>query len=74
MAKEFEDRRKVDVVKVLDWLDRYGSLLSYLDEETGGFGTVLVQVHGKRAVKAGPVGRLKVLKHYEWIVDASGKK
>lgn len=67
-------QKDIKIVKVLDWLDRYGSLLEYLDNETTGYGTMVIALHGKRAVKAGQLGRMKVLPPIDFRVNASEER
>jgi hypothetical protein len=63
-------QRDIKIVKVLDWLDRYGSLMEYLDNKTTGYGTMVIALHGKRAVKAGQLGQMEVLPPIDFRVDA----
>jgi hypothetical protein len=74
MAKDFEERRQVNIVQVLDWIDRYGGLLEFLDNDVGAFGQCVIQVHGRRAVKACLAGKWKVLPQCAWEIDASSKE
>ena len=68
------DKITLDPVTLLRWLDQYGPLCEYLDHERGvtgkvGFGVFQITMHGKRPVKAGPVGEMKKLASKNFTVD-----
>jgi hypothetical protein len=62
---------KIPFGAIMLLLERYGPLLEYFEDETKGYETLLVKLHGKRPVKVGPVGRMKVLEPIEYTVDVS---
>lgn len=63
-------KEDIPVGQLLDWLNRYGPLMLYLDDHTTGYGVVQVVMHGRRAVKAGPVGKMQKLDMIDFTVLA----
>lgn len=61
---------KITLMQVIDYMDRYGPLIEFLEQKRG-FGLFVVQMHGRRPVKAGETDALEVLPVIEWKIDVS---
>ena len=61
--------KELPAYKILNWLNRYGPMCEFLDE-TNGYGTYVVSLHGRHIVNVGRVGKKILLQPIEYRVVA----
>ena len=61
--------KEIPTMRVLNWLNRYGSLCEFFDETTG-YGTYLVSLHGRHAVNVSRSGKKVALLPNDYRVIA----